>query len=151
MYTHILIPTDGSKLSEYAVKSAVWLAKTLNAHVTGFHAMPSTFMPYEGDDSAALDPDAMNEFVAAATARANDSLAVVEREAKTVGVPYKTLLATSNTPHEAVIAAAKNEGCDLIAMASHGRKGLEGILMGSETVKVLTHSTIPVLVYRQAA
>jgi len=89
-----------------------------------------------------------DEFKAMAQEKADSSLALVEREAKAAGVPYQTLFATSNVPHEAVIGAAKKEGCDLIAMASHGRKGLEGILMGSETVKVLTHSTIPVLVYR---
>lgn len=147
MYTHILIPTDGTTLSENAMRSAMKLAKALSARVTGFHVVPTTFL-FEGGEAIVVGSSALDEFAAMATARANDYLAVVEREAKAAGVSCTTLTAASDSPYEAIIGAADKAGCDLIAMASHGRKGLEGVLMGSETVKVLTHSTIPVLVYR---
>ena len=80
--------------------------------------------------------------------QANRNLAVLEKAAKDAGVPCETLCEIADHPYEAIIRIAEKRGCDLIMMASHGRRGVKGLLLGSETQKVLTHSLIPVLVHR---
>jgi nucleotide-binding universal stress UspA family protein len=145
MFKHILLPTDGSKLSEVAIQKTVDFAKSIGARVTGFHVMPEFHVfTYRTE----MLEDTREEFARDSRAHAEKYLAVIEKAAKDAGVQCKTASTVSDHPYEAIIQAAKEGGCDLIMMASHGRKGVQGMLLGSETHKVLTHSGIPVLVYR---
>jgi len=145
MFTHILLPTDGSKLSEAAIHKTVDFAKTIGAKVTGFHVIPQFHVfTYRTE----VLEDTREEFARDSRAHAEKYLAVIQQAAKNTGVPCETVFAVSDHPYESIIQAAKKRGCDLIAMASHGRKGVQGMVLGSETHKVLTHSQIPVLVYR---
>ena len=145
MFKHLLLPTDGSQLSEAAIHKGVQFAKTINAKVTGFYVMPEFHVfTYRTE----MLEDTKVEFARDCKAHADQFLAVIEKAAKAAGVACDTALATSDHTYEAIIKAAEEKSCDLIVMASHGRKGVQGILLGSETHKVLTHSTLPVLVYR---
>jgi nucleotide-binding universal stress UspA family protein len=147
MFKRILLPTDGSELSRKAIKKGVSFASSIGAGVVGF------FSP--ADYSAVLyseyiPPNLMSrdEFSANAEKAAKKHLAFVEKAANASGVPYEAYFAASNAPWEAIVAAAKKKRCDLIFMASHGRTGLSALMLGSQTSKVLTHSKVPVLVYR---
>ncbi len=149
MYKHILIPTDGSALSDKAVEAAIKLAKLLGARISAFHAME----PYplqgayaaEASGVAELQPEIFAERSEEYAKRVLDAVA---RAAAAASVQCRTKYVTGRSASLAIIEEAGREGCDLIVMASHGRRGLEGFLLGSETQKVLTHSSIPVLVYR---
>ncbi len=149
MYTHILVPTDGSALSDKAVEAALKLAKLAGARLTAFHAIEP--FPLQGayaaeaSGVAELQPEVFSE---RSEEYAKRVLSAVADAAQAAGVPCATASATSGSPYQAIIDKAAGDGCDLIVMASHGRRGLESFLLGSETQKVLTHSTIPVLVYR---
>jgi nucleotide-binding universal stress UspA family protein len=145
MFRHILLPTDGSPLSEGAVRKGIQFAKTINARVTGFCVIPK--LSYFGYDSE-IGPEFKIQAAAAIKAEMSKSLLAIEKAAKEAGVPCETAHEKSDQPYEAIIEAAQRRDCDLIIMASHGRRGVEGLLLGSETQKVLTHSKIPVLVYR---
>ncbi|MEN3373222.1 universal stress protein [Dechloromonas sp. ZS-1] len=147
MFKHILVPTDGSELSRATAKRAVSFAKEAGARVTVFFAKPEYPIAYFGE-GALIDPTTPEKFAELANEQAAEYLGEVERECEALGVPCATTSATSDIPYEAIIEAAENAGCDLIFMASHGRRGISGLLLGSETNKVLTHSKIPVLVYR---
>jgi len=145
MFKHILLPTDGSKLSEVTIHKAVEFAKSIGAKVTGFHVMPQFHVfTYRTE----MLEDTREEYARDSRAHANSYLGVVQEAAKRAGVACETVSAVSDSPYEAIIQAAQARGCDLIMMASHGRRGVQGVLLGSETHKVLTHSRIPVLVYR---
>ncbi len=145
MFQHILLPTDGSSASDDAIKKCMRFAKEAGARVTGFHVTPEYHLfTYRAD----VLEDTKEQFKHACEVHAATYLAVIENAAREAGVPCDVAFASSDHPYEAIIEAAKEHRCDLIAMASHGRKGMKGILMGSETHKVLTHSQIPVLVYR---
>jgi nucleotide-binding universal stress UspA family protein len=145
MFKHVLLPTDGSKLSETAVRKGVQFAKSLNARVTGCSVVPKLhFFNYDSDMPTAIKEQAIQE----CKQQAQNHLDFVRRTAKEAGVPCDTVCETDDQFHEAIIDAAEKQGCDLIMMASHGRRGISGLLLGSETQKVLTHSKIPVLVYR---
>lgn len=145
MFKHLLLPIDGSQLSEAAIQKGVQFAKSLNAKVTGFYVMPEFHVfTYRTE----MLEDTKEEFARDCRAHADQFLAVIEKAAKAAGVACDTALATSDYPYEAIIKAAEEKSCDLIMMASHGRRGVQGLLLGSETHKVLTHSKIPVLVYR---
>ena len=145
MYRHILIPTDGSPLSEAAVMQGIALARSLNAKVTGL----TVSAPFH---TFALEPmmisDIPETYRADCEARAEKFLGVVTSAAKAAGVPCAVEHVLADRPYEAIIDTAKNKGCDLVFMASHGRKGMSAVILGSETVKVLTHSKTPVLVCR---
>jgi nucleotide-binding universal stress UspA family protein len=146
MFKHLLLPTDGSPLSEAAVRMGIRFAKSIDAKVTGFHAMPKfRVFTYRTE----MLEDTRDEFARDSRAHAEKYLAVVEQAAREAGVKCYTAHATNDHPYEAIIQAAEENRCDLIMMASHGRSGMEGLLLGSETHKVLTHCRIPVLVYRQ--
>jgi nucleotide-binding universal stress UspA family protein len=145
VFKHILLPTDGSPLSEAAMRKGIQFAKTINARVTGFCVVPA--LPYVGCE-AEIGTNFKKQAEAAVQAEVNKNLLAVEKAAKEAGVPCETAKAKSVQPYEAIIEAAAKKGCDLIIMASHGRRGVKGLLLGSETQKVLTHSKIPVLVYR---
>ncbi len=145
MYKHILVATDGSELSNRAIEYAADLAKAVNAKLTVFTATT----PYYG---FAVEPELMTigiEDYQKNTAKlAAHRFAVAKDIAAAAQVPCETVRVEHPQPYQAIIDAAKERGCDLIVMASHGRRGVAAIVLGSETVKVLTHSTVPVLVVR---
>ena len=147
MFKHILIPTDGSKLSQVTAKRAISFAKEAGARVTVFFAKPEYPIAYFGE-GALIDPTTPEKFAELAEQQAAEYLGEVARQCADVGVECATIAATSDVPYEAIIDAAEKSACDLIFMASHGRRGISGFLLGSETNKVLTHSKVPVLVYR---
>lgn len=147
MFKHILVPTDGSPLSETTVARAVSFAKDAGARITFFYAQPDFPMPIYGE-GALIDPTTPEQFGKAAADEAKRILDAAKSAADEAGVASDTDTIVNEVPYEAVIDAAQRHGCDLIFMASHGRRGIAGLLLGSETQKVLTHSKIPVLVYR---
>lgn len=150
MFKHILVPTDGSQLSTDTAKRAITFAKEAGAKITFFFAKPDyplTSAHFLGKGGM-ISPSSLDQFTFMAEQQAQEIFAAYEAAAKAAGVEYACIHTTSKTPHEAIIAAAEQAGADLIFMASYGRRGLSGLLLGSETQKVLTHSKIPVLVYR---
>ncbi|OQA35041.1 MAG: Stress response protein NhaX [Betaproteobacteria bacterium ADurb.Bin341] len=150
MFKHILVPTDGSELSRQTARRAVSFAQEAGARVTAFHAKTTYPISFLGEGGMA-DPFTPESFAEMTEQQARVYLGEVEQMCAAAGVPCDAVSVTSNLPHEAIIAAAEAAGCDLIFMASHGRRGLTSLLLGSETNKVLTHSDIPVLVYRQSS
>lgn len=147
MYKHLLIPTDGSELSGRAVASAVAFARSLKAKVTFLYVQPDFPTPIAGE-VAMLAAESRDEFAQSTREQAERILAEAVAVAKTAGLETSTATEVSDIPYQVIINTAQNQGCDLVFMASHGRKGLAGLLIGSETHKVLTHCKVPVLVYR---
>jgi nucleotide-binding universal stress UspA family protein len=149
MYHNILVPTDGSPLSAKAARTAAELAKGMAAKITAIYAIPPYTPPSGGDGliyyAEARSPKA---YEAHMKKHADKALAAVEKEAKASGVEFEGISVVEDAPWNGIIKAAKSKKCDLIVMASHGRRGLSGLLLGSETTKVLTHSKTPVLVCR---
>jgi nucleotide-binding universal stress UspA family protein len=147
MFKNILIPTDGSALSRKSIKAGVALARAIGARVTGFYSPEQYAILAYGEY---FPPDLMSraEWDGRSKKTATRFLAAIEKEAKTAGVKYSGLYLDSMAPWEAIVEAAKKKKCDLIFMASHGRTGLAGLLLGSQAAKVLSHSRIPVLVYK---
>ena len=146
MYKQILMPTDGSDLSLAAIDQGLAFASSIGAAVTFFTVTaPIRVYGVTGEQLAG----GYEEYTRVAREEGARRLADAEERAKAAGVPCQTRMVESEHPYQAIIDAANDAGCDLIAMASHGRRGLGGLVLGSETLKVLTHSTIPVLVYRQ--
>jgi nucleotide-binding universal stress UspA family protein len=145
MFKHILLPTDGSELSQRAVEQGIALAGTMGARVTGLYvAAPFHVLGYE---PAQLQPS-RDEYQRMSDERAASVLGAVSSAASAAGVPCDAVSAVGDDPYEEILRTAKANGCDLIVMASHGRRGVKALLLGSETQKVLTHGTVPVLVYR---
>jgi len=147
MFRHLLIPTDGTAQSEAAVRAGVEMARALGARITGLFAAPAptplifeNFMPV-----GYMPPDQYEALIKKA---ADHHLGFIESTARAAGVAVKCLSVTSEYPADEIIKAASEQGCDLVFMASHGRRGLSGILLGSETQRVLAHSRVPVLVFR---
>jgi nucleotide-binding universal stress UspA family protein len=147
MFKHFLVPTDGSQLSVETVKRAVALAKEVDARITFFFAKPDYPVAFYGE-GVLIDPTTPEKFAEMADRQADAILDQAMTLAQDAGVTATTSASVSDVPYQAIIDAAANAGCDLIFMASHGRRGISGLLLGSETQKVLTHSTVPVLVYR---
>lgn len=145
MYKHILIPTDGSELSDRAVHAGVDLAKAIDAKVTLLTATPP-FKVFASNPLVLTDTPETYEKDAEAVAQMRFRDAVAYARGK--GVTAETEHVHDEHPFNAIIEAASKNRCDLIVMASHGRGGVKGLLLGSETHKVLTHSKIPVQVYR---
>ena len=145
MYTHILIPTDGSELSDKAVQHGIALAKRIEAKVTALTVL-TPFRVFTMN--AQLIEDTPAEYERRMQQYAEKTLGAVARAAQAEGVTCETIRFEHEHPYEAIIGTAASRGCDLIVMASHGRRGMSAIVLGSETVKVLTHSKIPVLVFR---
>jgi nucleotide-binding universal stress UspA family protein len=145
MYKRILIPTDGSSLSAMAIEKGIALAKATGAKVVGM----TVSVPFH---IFALDPmmisDTKEAYEKDCEELATKYLGAVKTAASSAGVPCDILHVIAEQPYVGIIETAKKQGCDLIFMASHGRKGIAGLLLGSETLKVLTHSKIPVLVCR---
>jgi len=147
MFKHILVPTDGSALSTDTARRAVTFAKETGARITFFFAKPEYPVAFYGE-GALIDPTTPEKFAEMADRQAKDILAHCETIAVEAGVACGSVANVSDVPYQAIIDAASAAGCDLIFMASHGRRGISGLLLGSETQKVLTHSTIPILVFR---
>jgi nucleotide-binding universal stress UspA family protein len=145
MFKHILIPTDGSDLSRKAVLYGVQLAKSSGARVTALTVTD----PYRAATmDAVLIPVGEEEYEEQSRLLAERAMEQVKMAAEAAGVTCETIREIHDQPYRAIIDAAHALTCDLIVMASHGRRGISALPLGSETVKVLTHSTIPVLVYR---
>lgn len=147
MFKHIFVPTDGSPLSQQAVIRAISFAKEAGAHITFFCAEQVFPAIYFGM-GAIFASDMPNKFQKILNKTVQKILDSAEKLALEAGVECTKLTLTSDSPYEAIIEAANRNACDLIFMASHGRRGVNGFLLGSETYKVLTHSKIPVLVHR---
>lgn len=148
MFKHLLVPTDGSALSDETVASAVQFAVETSAKITFLYVRPDYPVSYFGE-GALVDPTTPESFADMTEKVAQEILERSSAMAKASSVGCTTQSMINDLPYEAIIETATKEGCDLIYMASHGRRGLVGLLLGSETQKVLTHSSIPVLVYRK--
>ena len=146
-YSHLLVPTDGSDLSERALAKALALAKIFGAHVTVLHAQPPVPLSLVGMGEV-VDPGTVDALVNAARQNAVRVLLAAEAQGQAAGLSVAQENVLDAAPHRAIVEAAARLGCDLIVRASHGRRGLEGLLLGSETQKVLTHSPCAVLVVR---
>lgn len=149
-FRHFLVPTDGSGLSKRTIAEAVAFAADIGARITFLVAVgdPETSIYGETALLRTLDPELHAKRSSAVEQWGHDLLHEACALARTNGVTSEACLVPSSQPFEAIIATAEASGCDLILMASHGRHGVKGLLLGSETQKVLTHSRIPVLVYR---
>lgn len=148
MFRHILIPTDGSKLAAKGIKAGVKLAKELGAKVTGVYVVPPYMPPVYGEAAIYYAGYSPKEYQQIAEKSAKKALAVVEIEAQTAAVPCVTRIVADAPPWAGILKAAHLRKCDAIVMASHGRGGVGGLILGSETQRVLAHSKIPVLVMR---
>jgi len=145
MFKHLLIPTDGSPLSERAVLKGIELAAEQGARVTGVHVSPQFHVLTYRPDSL---EETRDTYAKDSEVHAKRYLDFISRTAAESKVPCETLCVISDDPFQAIIDAVRDRGCDLIVMASHGHRGIKGLLLGSETHRVLTHSGIPVLVWR---
>jgi len=147
MFKHLLIPIDGSELSLMAVRKGAEFASEIGASITLLFVRPEYPVSYYGD-GAMIDPTTPEEFSQLTQKIAERNLKAAADICTSAGVTFTTCAETSDIPYEVIISTADQKHCDLIFMASHGRRGITGLLLGSETQKVLTHSKIPVLVYR---
>jgi len=149
MYKHILVPTDGSPLSLKAAREAAALAKRFKAKITAIH-VTAPFAPPMSSEGMRVRHVGVLQEVYRKSSQANAAIALgkVEAVATAAKVACGKVHVTDDRPWDGIIRTAKRKRCDLIVMASHGRKGLAGLLLGSETLKVLTHSKTPVLVCR---
>jgi nucleotide-binding universal stress UspA family protein len=145
MYKHILIPIDGTELSEKALDKGITFAREIGAKVTVIMTIePAPMMVM----AMVQLTEQQNRYHQHASENAARHLGEAQSKAKAAGVPCETVQVDHDHPYQAIIDTATAKGCDLIAMASHGRRGISALVLGSETTKVLTHSTIPVLVFR---
>jgi len=147
MYKHILMPTDGSPLSRKAIKDGVALAKALRARVTGFYS-PEQYEVLAYGEYFPPNLISRTEWNERSRQTAEKYLSAIEKAAKAARVPYQSDYKESMSPWQAIVDAARRNKCDLIFMASHGRTGIPGILLGSQAAKVLSHSKIAVLVHK---
>jgi nucleotide-binding universal stress UspA family protein len=145
VYQHLLIPTDGSPLSSEAITHGIMFAKDAGAKIT-FLTVREPFHVFSVDLEQV--EDTRDEYQAHMQQRASRYLAGAAELANAAGVPCDVIQVEDTHPYRAIIHVADSSHCDLIMMASHGRRGISALVLGSETVKVLTHSAIPVLVYR---
>ena len=147
MYQRILVATDGSDLSRTAVSSAIELAAAIGAELVALYVVPRYPVSYfEGGISISVEDIARTEKQWSDKGQA--VVDAVQAQAKAQGVTAKAVVAQSDLVAESIMAAASKHACDLVVMASHGRKGIKRVLLGSETQHVLKHSTVPVLVLR---
>lgn len=149
MYKHIMLPIDASEPSRKAEKECIAFAKSIKAKVTAIHVVSHYYLhipPYATPKAVLSKIEREHEEEAKEAAQA--MVSALTKRAKADGVECDDLVVVGDNPYEEIINGARDRKCDLIMMASHGRKGLDAVLLGSETVKVLTHSKIPVLVVR---
>lgn len=147
MYKRILVATDGSKLSSKAVKHAVGLARVTGAHLYVFHGRPPYPTPYFGE-TLAVPASAVKAYEAKTRAVARQVLDEAADFARRAGIEFTGLEKESFAPADDIGEIARKHKCELVVMASHGRRGLKRLLVGSETNAVITHSKVPVLVVR---
>jgi nucleotide-binding universal stress UspA family protein len=145
MFNHLLVPTDGSSLSTKAARAAVEFAKAVGARITALSVAEP--YPYSALAESAYLPD-QSRYEKEMQDHARRFVTEVAELASAAGVPCETRVALSFSPYEEIAATAKDLGCDAIFMASHGRKGINRLFVGSETQKVLAHTTLPVMVFR---
>ena len=149
MFTNILIPTDGSELSEKAVNAGIDLAKTLQARITALHVVvPPPVYPLEMGMMPPLGERVEENVEKALQAAGETYLDHICMAAAAAGLVYDRLLVKNNDPWKGIVETAQTKRCVLIIMGAHGRRGLSALMLGSETNEVLSHSKIPVLVYR---
>lgn len=147
MFKNILVPTDGSALSRKAARQAAALAKSVGARITAFHAAPAyRYQVYA--DYVPPDFEWPKAYAARVKKVAERHLAAIRKIAQDAGVQCDVAYTTSDFPADAILKAAKKHGCDAIAMGTHGRSGVSRLFLGSETLKVLTHSRLPVIVLK---
>ncbi|HUI98981.1 MAG TPA: universal stress protein [Usitatibacter sp.] len=147
MYKHILVPTDGSRLSEEAAAAAIQMAKALGARISALHVVPEP--AGSGLDAWTHDDEKFEEHLEKVLeARGNEYLSTVREMARSAGVRCECALVRGESPSAEILVAARDRGCDLIVMASHGRSGSDAVILASETVKVMTLGELPVLVHR---
>ena len=148
MFRHILLPTDGSTLSTRAVRRGLRLAAALRARATAVYVVPEVRMMADEGYVSPLGAELKARVERESREYARKVLARVGKLAAAARVRCETVAVTGDAPHRHIIATARKRRCDCIVMASHGRRGLAGLLLGSETARVLAHSTIPVMVVR---
>ena len=149
MFKHLLLPLDGSECSNSAADKAVKLASALGAKITAMNVVPHYKKAFESEGFIMPRiPELERRFEEEATGRAEKILGDVKKAAAAADVQCFSAIATGDTPYKMIIEQAEKSHCDAIVMASHGRRGLDALLLGSETQKVLTHSKISVLVCR---
>ena len=148
MYSHLLIPSDGSELADKAVKAGIEFARAVGAKVTAFTAVPEYELPTASDIMAHKRIRSPLDHEKLVKEQAQAILARIAERAAAAGVACDSDYTLCNRPDQAIIDAAKRNGCDLIFMATHGRSGLSALVHGSETRGVLSGSSIPTLVYR---
>jgi nucleotide-binding universal stress UspA family protein len=147
LYHHLLVPSDGTALSRRALDQALALAKALDAQLTLLHVQPPLPVPLVGMGDM-LDPATVESLRTTAERESERILQEAQAAGVAAGLAIHTEVVKQDLPYRAIVEAAKRHGCDLIVMASHGRKGLSGLLIGSETQRVLLHAPVPVLVVR---
>ncbi|MDP2238693.1 MAG: universal stress protein [Burkholderiales bacterium] len=147
MFKHILVPTDGSRLSHKAMSAAMKLAKLADSRLTVLHVV-ARINPLLFTDGYVIEPELLKDYEAAEHEKGEKYLKKAAAAAVRMGVRCTTRLVTSDTPHKVIISTARSRDCDVIVMASHGRGNLSALLMGSETTQVLAHCKRPVLVVR---
>ncbi|HEX5343347.1 MAG TPA: universal stress protein [Duganella sp.] len=145
MFKSILLPTDGSELSDKATTIAIDFARLHQARIVTITVIQPMLLPSLGDSGAMLSAD---QFQTQMQNAARHHIEKVTSAARAAGIPCEGIIAMSPNPYEEIVEAASKHGCDLIMMASHGRKGLNKLFLGSETQRVLSHTTLPVLVLR---
>ena len=145
MYTHILIPTDGSELAERAINRGMELARSIHAKVTVMTVSP-TFKTFAAE--AGMGADAQPQYARACEARVQKRLAFGVEAARAAGVLCETVHVIDDHPYQAILDVAAKNMCDLIFMAPHGHRGVIGLVLGGETTRVLTHGKVSVLVCR---
>ena len=148
MFRHILIATDGSRLAAKGIKAGVKLARALGARVTGVYVAAPYLPPMYNEAAAYVSGLSRRQYDQLAGRQAKKALAALEIEASVANVPCKVQSETDVQPWRAILKVARARKCDAIVMASHGRGGLGGLILGSETARVLAHSKIPVLIVR---
>jgi nucleotide-binding universal stress UspA family protein len=147
MFKHILLPTDGSPVSDKAVKRGIEFAKKIKARVTALHVV-TTFRFMADEGVMVLNPALRKRFEEEGKARAQEILSGVAKRARAKGVRCATVCVSGDQAFQEIVATARRSKCDLIMMASHGRRGISSVLLGSVTSKVLIHTKVPVLVVR---
>jgi nucleotide-binding universal stress UspA family protein len=145
MYTHLLVATDGSKLSRKAVTHAIELAQAVGAKLTAFYASPEYPIPI-AIEGVSYSPITPKEYISLCKKEADKILKPISLKAQAAGVEFDSSHVVAASPWAAILAAAKKNKCDGIVMASHGRRGVSALLLGSETQKVLTHSKLATIV-----
>ena len=145
MFKHILVATDGSPLSDKAAVGAVQLAKSMSARLTAV-TVSVPFHVFSADAEMLTDTEEV--YKEHCKRQADKYLRVIQTAAESSGLGFEGIHAFHDHPYTAIIETAHRQGCDVICMASHGRRGIVALVLGSETMKVLTHSKIPVVVWR---